>query len=586
MKEFIEWDSLDFNGKSTGEIVMLCPVCSHTRKKKAVKCLGVNLDKGLGKCNHCEAVTAKSDKKVNDIVYTLPSRDYQNFTKLSETLVKWIEAERKIGQNTLIQLGISEEKYYQPAIKKEVNNIVFNYFEGGTVVNKKYRTGNKQFTQSKGGKSIFYNINSTIGAETVYIVEGEFDVLALYEIGIKSAISVPNGANDNDEYWKNSEKYLKDVKRFIIAVDNDEKGNELKEKIAHRLGKYRCEFLEFENKDANGDLIAGILKESLKTTKKFPVSGTVTIGELKDGILDYFHNGLPETIKPKHKSFDGVNKYFSLMKGHLCTITGIPSHGKSEFTEWYTMNLVNDYGFKASFFTPEHAPLSLHQTRFIPKVVGKPFWKGDVNRLTTADIERYVRWADQKIYYTMPEAGDIATWDWLLEKFKEQMFAFGINIFVIDAFNKVQGAATKDEKDAVLTKLTMFCQVNDVIIMLVAHPTKMRKEEDGTYSMPTLYDISGTSDFRNQTHDGYSIHRNFVDNTVLFCNLKTKYNFQGKIGESSLMNYDIPTGRYFTVGGQIPTFDMTITEQEDKQLAIQPNKEFELIPTEIEDAPF
>jgi len=551
MREFINWDSLDFKGKTSGEVVILCPICSHTRKKKTLKCLGVNLDKGLGRCNHCEAVTAKTDKKVNDIVYTLPSQEYKNFTKLSEPLVKWIETERKIGQNTLIQLGISEEKYYQPAIKKEVNNIVFNYFEGGTVVNKKYRTGNKQFTQSKGGKSIFYNINSTIGAETVYIVEGEFDVLALYEIGIKSAISVPNGANDNDEYWKNSEKYLKDVKKFIIAVDNDEKGNELKDKIAHRLGKYRCEFLEFENKDANGDLIEGILSESIKKTKRFPVSGTVTTPDLKDGILDFFHNGLPETLKPKHSSFDGVNKFFSLMKGHLCTITGIPSHGKSEFTEWYTMNLVNDYGLKASFFTPEHAPLALHQTRFIPKVVGKPFWKGQGNRITQVDIERYINWSKEKIYYTMPDAGDVASWDWLLEKFKEQMFTFGVNIFVIDAFNKVQGAGSKEEKDAVLTKLTMFCQVNDVIIMLVAHPTKMKKEEDGTYLMPTLYDISGTSDFRNQTHDGYSIHRNFIDNTVLFCNLKTKYNFQGKIGESSLMNYDIPTGRYFGVGAQM-----------------------------------
>ena len=104
-------------------------------------------------------------------------------------------------------LGVTEEKYYQPAKQKEVNNIVFNYFEGETIVNKKYRTSDKKFTQSKGGKPIFYNINSVIDAEEVYIVEGEFDVLALHDYGIKNCISVPNGANDNDDYWKNSEKY-------------------------------------------------------------------------------------------------------------------------------------------------------------------------------------------------------------------------------------------------------------------------------------------------------------------------------------------------------------------------------------------
>ena len=584
MNDWIEWKSLDFKGKSTGEVNLLCPLCSHTRKKKTLKCLGVNLDKGVGHCNHCDAKTMKKDSFPTAKEYIQPSQDWKNFTELSESLVRWMKDVRGISQNTLLQLGITQENYFGS------NSIVFNYFEGSELVHKKYRTRDKKFGASKGGKSIFYNINAVIGQETVFIVEGEMDVLALYEAGIKSAISVPNGANDNDEYWKNSERYLKDVKEFIIAVDNDEKGNELKEKIAHRLGKYRCKFIEWSLKDANDSLIQGIIQDDLKLLKRFPVTGSISIPDLEDGILNYYQNGLPETIKPKHKSFEGVNKFFSLMKGHLCTITGIPSHGKSEFTEWYTMNIVNDYDMKASFFTPEHAPLSLHQTRFIPKVVGKSFWKGQENRLTENDIKRYIKWANDKIYYTMPEAGEIATWDWLLDKFKEQLFSYGIDIFVIDAFNKVQGASTKQEMDAVLTKLTMFCQVNDVIIMLVAHPTKMRKEDDGSYQMPTLYDISGTSDFRNQTHDGYAIHRNFNDNTVTFCNLKTKYNFQGKIGESALMRYDTNTGRYYDALGQIPTFDMTLNKQEPKQTEFKmtANMDFEQIPSSdgIEESPF
>src|SRR5690606_30759213 len=144
----------------------------------------------------------------------------------------------------------TEEVYYQPMVKKEVNNLVFNYFEGDKVVNKKYRTWDKKFTQSKGGKSIFYNINAVIGQTECYVVEGEFDVLALYEIGIKNAISVPNGANDNDDYWKNSEQYLSGIEKFYICTDNDLKGNDLSEKIAQRLGRWRCERIEFENKDA------------------------------------------------------------------------------------------------------------------------------------------------------------------------------------------------------------------------------------------------------------------------------------------------------------------------------------------------
>ena len=80
------------------------------------------------------------------------------------------------------------------------------------------------------------------------------DVASLYEVGIKNVVSVPNGANDNDDFWINSEKYIKDIESFVIAVDNDEKGNELKNAIAHRLGRHRCTFIDFEGKDANDDL--------------------------------------------------------------------------------------------------------------------------------------------------------------------------------------------------------------------------------------------------------------------------------------------------------------------------------------------
>ena len=259
--------------------------------------------------------------------------------------------------------------YYQPKHKKEVNNLVFNYFEGSKVVNKKYRTGSKDFTQSAGGKPIMYNINSVIGAEEVWIVEGEFDVLALYEVGIKAAISVPNGANDNDDYWINSEPYLKDIERFVIATDNDDKGNDLREKIAQRLGRYRCEFVEFKHKDANGDLIEGVLRQSIKERKRFPVGGTFSVDDLYEDILKLYDNGLPKTVKPVNPTFSTVNDIWSTMRGHLITVTGIPSHGKSSFVEWYCLNLVNDHNMKLSMFSPEHSPMELHHSRLMEKIV-------------------------------------------------------------------------------------------------------------------------------------------------------------------------------------------------------------------------
>lgn len=545
----------------------------------------VNLTKGLAFCHHCSAVSVKDESPlVTKVSYKLPKQEWSNYTQMSDNIIKYFEG-RGISQATLKVLGVSEEKYYQPQNKSEVNNIVFNYFEGDTLVNKKFRSGAKHFTQLPNTKPIFYNINSVINSEDVYIVEGEFDVLSMHEAGFKNTISIPNGANDNDEFWINCEAYLKKVKKFYIATDNDEKGEMVADKIAQRLGRYRCERILFKNKDANGDLVSGgadMVRESVSLSKKYPSSGTFTVEDLYDDMIGFYENGMPETFAPKHPCFGNLKNIFSVMRGHLVVATGIPSHGKSNFVEWYVMNLVKDYNMKASFFSPEHHPMALHQTTFVEKFYGKNFFINnfDIPRVTKQEVKRYKDWANEKIYLTSPENGEFPTWDWLFEKFKEQMFVFGVDVFVIDAFNKLQHANSRQNELSnireVLTKLTLFAQINNVIIFLVAHPRKMTTNESGDYLVPTLYDVSGSADFRNQTHDGFSIYRHYRDkeidgeniykNQVQFFVEKIKMKFQGEMTKSETFNYDLPSGRYY-VGNERPTF---VFDQEDEPVVVKP----------------
>ena len=597
MNKFIEWEDLDLH-KTTGKENLRCPNCDDVRTNKKDKSLKINHDNGMGKCFYCEVLTFREDDKsaFKATTFDLPQQTWVNYTNIPDTFIKALE-QRKIQQFAIKDLGVTVEKFYQPKLNKEVDNLVFNYFERDKVISKKYRGANKSFTQSKNTKNIFYNINSVIGQKEVYIVEGEFDVLAMWSHGVKNCISVPNGANDNDDYWANSEPYLKDIEKFIIAVDNDEKGNVLRDKIVQRLGRYRCEFIEWETgKDANDCLIKGTLEKELSNSRRFPVSGTFSVSDLYTDILELHKNGLPDTIQVKNECFTGgenVNSFndaFTIMRGHLVTGTGIPSHGKSNFTEWYALNLMNDNDLKFSFFSPEHSPMALHQTNFIQKAVGKPFFGNvdGVERINEKDIERYKEWADGRLYLTAPESGHSATWSWLLEKFKEQMFSFGVDCFVIDAFNKVKlpkGVNKLDAINDVLTDLTAFAQTYNVVIILIAHPTKMQKGDNGLYSMPSLYDVSGSSDFRNQTHDGFCVYRYFdtqeQEGYTRFTNLKTKMSFQGVIGDGFDFNYDVPTGRYYAKGTDVPRFDMTRKDEVQSELnykptsTITPNDSFE-----------
>ena len=566
--ERFDWELIEVSGSRTGDKVTTCPVCSHTRKKKKDKCLSVSFTLGKAYCHHCGSVSFEDDNRQAESVkhYELPPQEWRNYTALSNNLVKWCEDKRRIKQSTLMHFGITEEKQYIPQVGKEQNCMVFNYFESGVLVNKKYRDGKKNFTQSKGGKPIFYNINAVVGAERVYIVEGEFDVLAMYEAGIKNCISLPSGANDNDDYWTNSKDYLTEVKKFVIAVDNDDKGKQIRERIAHRLGKYRCTWIEWKAKDANDDLLSGEIYASLKNEQSFPVDGTYNFDNLQSNLIDLYRSGLPKTMKLTKPCFGNLSNIFSTMSGQLTVVTGIPSHGKSNFLEWYLLNLIDEHEVKVSVFSPEHNPLELHLSNFIQKAVGKPFF-GDVDgvkKITEEDIQRFGDWSRERLYFTSGGAGEVVDWDWLLDKFKEQLFSFGINVFVVDAWNKVQmpkGMSGKEGIDSTLTRITAFCQQNNVQVFLVAHPTKMRKNERGQYELPQLYDVSGSADFRNQTHNGFSVYRHFANEndpgSTDFFNLKTKFSFQGKINEAVKFIYHIPTARYYADGCEPYVFDLT-----------------------------
>jgi twinkle protein len=593
-ERFIEWENITVKGSENGVKKTTCPSCSHGRKKKNDPCLYVNFESGVAKCFNCERLSFRESDQPTERTYTLPPQEWINFTTLSDKLVQWIWKERNISQTTLNKFEVSEEKAYFPQRQKEMNSICFNYFEGSKCVNKKFRSSLKDFTQSKGGKPILYNLNTLIGLKSAYVVEGEFDVLAMYEHGIKNVVSLPNGANDNDDYWINSEPYLKDIEKFIIAVDNDEKGNAIKERIAQRLGRYRCTFIEWDGKDANDDLKSGKIAESLANEKRFSIGGTFTSDDLLDDILKLHETGLPPTIKPTNEVFSEMNSIFSVMRGQLTTGTGIPSHGKSTFTDWYTLNLVADHNMKMSIFSPEHNPMELYKSNLIQKAVGKPFFADvdGVKKITVEDIHRYNAWAKEKIYLTSGGSGETVDWDWLLEKFKEQMFAYGVDIFVVDAWNKVQmpkGLGGKDGIDTILTRLTAFCVQNNVIMFLIAHPTKMSLDDKtGIYKVPTLYDVSGSADFYNQTHNGFTIYRVYdtdeSEGFTSFTNRKTKYSFQGTINDTVQFKFHRPSGRYYKLGMTPTAFDLTEPREQIELInSIQPNTEFD---GEIDDCPF
>lgn len=542
----IEWNQIDLKGKTSGQIKVKCPACIDQRSNKADRSLSVNIDKGVAKCHYCEEVAFREKKEYKE--YKVPPQTWEEYTGYSEKFIAYLKS-RGISAKTAKDCRITEEEHYFPQREKKYNAIVFNYFEGITLVNKKYRNGHKDFIQTANTKKIFYGINDIIGCEEFYIVEGEFDKVAMWEAGIKNCISVPNGANDLNDIFDTCGEYIKDAKIVYIAVDMDDKGKLLESNLVKRFGKHRCRRIEFKGKDANEDLVSGVLKESLENPKVYPVDGVYSAIDKSDEIDFLYKHGLPKPIKPKGVDWEEFNKIFGSCRGQLTTITGIPSHGKTTWLEWYLMNLINDNDLIASFYSPEQGRIDTHFGALAEKFVGKPFEEHQyVERMTMEELNCFKRWSARHLLITHPKSNYLPDWDWILERFQEQIFAKGVDIFVIDAWNKVKmnDRTNLSETSDVLSTLASFALEHDVMIFLVAHPRKMTKNEDGEFNKPTLYDVSGSADFYNITHNGITVHRNFKEGYTEVIATKIKLKHQGgDAGNSASFNYNLDNGRYY-----------------------------------------
>ena len=237
-------DKFNQYGLEEGKTQGICPLCSSDRqpKNQKAKCSSYDWERGLGTCHNCNntfQLHTYQRKGASEKVYTRPTNGV--LPKTSSKVEAWFN-ERGITKQTLTELKVGEGKEFMPQTSTNENTIQFNYYVGDQLINVKYRDGRKNFKLYKGAEKVFYNINSVVGYDWCVITEGEMDVLALHEAGIKNCISVPNGAtlnNNNLDYLDNCIDYLEDKEKIILAVDQDEAGQTLRQEFIIQCSSVR-----------------------------------------------------------------------------------------------------------------------------------------------------------------------------------------------------------------------------------------------------------------------------------------------------------------------------------------------------------
>jgi len=526
-------DEFNQHDLKVGDKQGTCPLCSFSRKpeNRKAKCSSYDWDRGLGTCHNCDKSfqlhTYKRKGKAEREYISPPEKKIKPVNKKA---LEWFES-RGISQDTLNELRVTTETEYMPQTGKKESVIAFNYFVGGKLTNIKHRDGRKNFKLHKGAEKVFYNIDSIVGHDYCVITEGEMDVLAIHESGITNVVSVPNGAtlnSNNLDYLDNCIDYFEDKTKIILALDSDEPGQALQRELIRRLGAEVCFLATFDDcKDANEYLEKHGKDKLIHRIEKaipVPLENVTTFKDIEDDVTDFVKNGFKPGFQIGIDNFDDI---FSTYTGQFISVTGIPSSGKSDWVDQMCVGYNKLYGWRTAFASPENHPTYLHAHKLMRKVwgdmpseqdIGKEKWEEVADNINSnfffIDMERY-------------------TLDSVLRKGAELVKRKGIKCLVIDPYNKVRD--TSDASGDVniytleyLTKIEMFAKKYDVLVIVVAHPTKMYKDKDGKIEEPTMYNIKGGGEWYDASYHGLLVHRDYERKTTKVKVLKVKFQNLGE----------------------------------------------------------
>ena len=369
----------------------------------------------------------------------------------------------------------------------ESREIAIPIFKNGDLVDYKFRSiDEKKFRRHTGGETWVINEEAFKYAEEdgfIICVEGEFDAMALYQLGFRSVVSTTGGAQGPTPWLNN----IPENAAIYICYDYDVPGQEAAEKLADRIGLEKCQNVVFKDfKDANDFLKAGgttnQFQEMLDNSKKFNVQGILRIQDVIDSLEKNRIQRVPTFLKRLTQCLNG-----GVPKAGIITISGLPKQGKSSLL----MNMCVNHakaGIPTLLISLEN-DLYFTVQRLLEIIMNKQY-----KNFTEEDFVSL-----RETLIDLPLYLDVSLGNWdikRIEKTVEQMKKlYGVEIFGFDHLGYLSGDEVKDI-DNVMRKIKMMSRNLNVISYLVSH---VRKIGDSN-GFPNYNDLRGSASIAQESN--------------------------------------------------------------------------------------
>lgn len=503
-----------------------CPYCKPRATRGNVRTFSINLKTGQFKCLRASCgisgnmVTLSKDfdfslgNEVDE--YYRPKKRYKRLKQPKEAIKPKLEAIQYLESR-----GISEEvaKKYEITVQTSHPNIlVFPFYdEKGVLQFVKYRKtdfdktkdANKEWCEASTKPILFGMKQCDDSFDTLVMVEGQLDSLAVATAGVANVVSVPTGAK-GFTWIPYCWDWLCKWKKIIVFGDFEKGSISLLDELAKRL-KDRVEHVREDNykdcKDANEILLkygAEQVRKCVEESVKLPIDNVIDLADVKE--LDpYSIEKIPTGIADVDNLLCGGIPF-----GVVTIVTGKSGKGKSTFVGQIITRALNK-GDNVFVYSGE-MPNYLFKNAIDFQIAGpanvveedrRNYVKRYVRKSAKDKIVEWYRGKCMLYDRTMVKDEDTD----LLNTIERMIVSQNVRVIVIDnlmtMINKTRVKGSKLEAQSeVSNALEDMARFYNVCIILVAH----KRKDSGIDDEDMDDSIRGDSDIVNSA--GVIIHYN------------------------------------------------------------------------------
>jgi len=219
---------------------------------------------------------------------------------------------------------------------------------------------------------------------------------------------------------------------------------------------------------------------------------------------------------------DNSNYYLATAKYPIL----VHNSGKSVWIRWWVVTMIQhnaDLGLKWALFTPENRPVAREYAKIAEALTGMAMEKGRHNSMNDEMYRKAMNFVEKHFFVISPDKLNYETFGGrinvdrvnTLQSIQEYVSYLkkteNIYGYIIDAWNKIEHEQPKMQSETSfiseqLDKMINFNDYWDLHGIIIVHPRKIEMVGEN-YKMPSLYDIKGSSAWKEKADIGILIHR-------------------------------------------------------------------------------